>query len=168
MTITSPNVSTCLRFAPCVEPDSATTSSDKSITLSVACTSLRLFVPRAGRDVAPIISLVKSMPAVWGSAVPSATAGCAFARPLPLEVRVVVVDALESFTEEDCEVEAVGDGGGGGGLANSSVHRRAVWSCVGRLRRNSVAMDGTTLDKWVISAGTWKMVRVIPNGSARR
>jgi hypothetical protein len=167
MTITSPNVSTCLRFAPCVEPDSATTSSDKSITLSVACTSLRLFVPRAGRDVAPIPSLVKSMPAAWGSAVPSATAGCAFARPLPLEVRVVV-DALESFTDEDCGVETVGDGGGGGGLAYSSVHRRAVWSCVGRLRRNSVAMDGTTLGKWVISAATWKIVSAIPNGSAGR
>jgi hypothetical protein len=154
MTITSPNVSTCLRFTPCVEPDSGTTSSDKSITLSVACTSLRLFVPRAGRGAASIPSFVKSMPAVWGSAAPSTTAVCALARPLPLEevqLVVVVVDAPALFMDEDCGGEAEGDrggGGGGGGLAYSSVHCRAVWSCVGRLRRNSVAIEGTMLGNW--------------------
>jgi hypothetical protein len=128
MIITSPNVSTCLRFAPCEdESDSATTSSDKSMTPSVVCTSLRLFVPRAGagRDIGSRPSLVKSMPAISGSEASPATADCPFARPLPLEearftavVVVAVVDALALFVDEGCEGDAErDDGGGGGGLA---------------------------------------------------
>jgi hypothetical protein len=94
------------------------------MTLSVVCTSLRLFVPRAGagRDIG---SFVKSMPAISGSEASSATAGCPFARPLPLEearftvvVVVAVVDALALFVDEGCGGDAErDDGGGGGGLA---------------------------------------------------
>jgi hypothetical protein len=145
MTITSPSSSTRLRFPPRGELDS--TSSDKSMTASVECTSLRLFDPRVGRDVASAPSSVKSMPIVWGSGVPFASVGCVFARPFPLaEKASVFADASVLFVDvgvEEVMEEMEGEGGGGGGLAYSSVHCRAIRSCMGRLRMNSVAIDGT-------------------------
>jgi hypothetical protein len=88
------------------------------------------------------------MSVVSGSVTLSVSADGAFARPFPLaEVRPESVDVPALFTEEDgLEGAAEGDagnGGSGGGLAYSSVHCRATRSCVGRLRRNSVAIDGT-------------------------
>jgi hypothetical protein len=145
MTITSPSSSTRLRFPPRGELDS--TSSDKSMTASVNCTSLRLFDPRIGRDVASTPSFVKSMSIVWGSVVPFASVGCGFARPFPLaEVGGVCADASVVFVDVRGRFEEVMEGegdGGGGGLAYSSVHCRAIMSCMERLRRNSVAIDGT-------------------------
>ena len=145
MTITSPTrFSTRLRFPPRVELGS--TSSDRSMIASVECTSTRLFDARVERDVASTPSFVKSMPVVWGSGVPPAPTGCAFARPLPLaEERLGLVDEFELFVGEEDGDRETGEGGrgGGGGLAYSSVHCRAVWSCIERLRRNSVAIDGT-------------------------
>jgi len=145
MTITSPTrFSTRLRFPPRVELGS--TSSDRSMIASVECTSTRLFDARVERDVASTPSFVKSMPVVWGSGVPSAPTGCAFARPLPLaEERFGLVDEFALFVdgEDGSRETAEGGRGGGGGLAYSSVHCRAVWSCIERLRRNSVAIDGT-------------------------
>ena len=142
MTITSPCCSTRLRFPLRVELDS--TSSDRSMTPSVKLTSFCLFDPRV---IAPTPSLVELIPVVRDSVTLSVSADWAFARPLPLvDVRRVSADALALFTEEDeLKGAAEGDrgGGGGGGLAYSSVHCRAVWSCIGRLRRNSVAIDGT-------------------------
>lgn len=142
MTITSPTrFSTRLRFPPRVELGS--TSSDRSMIASVECTSTRLFDARVGRDVASTPSFVKSMPIVWGSGVPPPPTGCAFARPLPLaEERLGLVDEFVGEEDEDRET-GEGGRGGGGGLAYSSVHCRAVWSCIERLRRNSVAIDGT-------------------------
>jgi hypothetical protein len=86
------------------------------------------------------------MSAVSSSVALSVSADWAFARPFPLaEVRPESVDAPALFTEDEDGLEgaAEGDAGGGGGLAYSSVHCRATRSCVGRLRRNSVAIDGT-------------------------
>ena len=86
------------------------------------------------------------MPAVWGSGVLPARTDCTFARPFPFaEERFGLVDGFPLFVdEEDGSGEtAEGGGGGGGGLAYSSVHCRAFWSWIERLRRNSVAMDGT-------------------------
>lgn len=146
--MTSSNTSTCLRFPLRVEL--ASTSSDRSITLSDACTSLRLLVPRVGRDTASTPSPVKSTSAVaCCSAEPSGPADGALARPLPLaEERAGAVLLVVLIADEEVgfgfegTVEG-GDGGGGVGLAYNSVHWRAVWSCVDRFRRNSVAMDGT-------------------------
>lgn len=123
ITMTSPNISTCLRFPPRVEL--ASTSSDRSITLSDACTSLRLLVPRVGRDTASIPSPVKSTSAVASrSAAPSGPADCALARPLPLaEVRFVVADGVVVVVIVDEEGgTAEGGDGGGDGLAYNSVH----------------------------------------------
>jgi hypothetical protein len=142
--MTSPNISTCLRFPPRVELASA--SSDRSITLSDAYTSLRLLVPRVGRDTASAPSPVKSTSVTCCSAVSSGPADCALARPLPFaEERFVVADVRLVVIVDDggFEVTVEGGVGGGVGLAYNSVHWRAVWSCVGRLRRNSVAIDGT-------------------------
>ena len=144
--MTSPNVSTCLRFPPRVELVSA--SSDRSITLSDAYTSLRLLVPRVGRDTASTPSPVKSTSVARCSAVaPSGPADCVLARPFPFaELRVVGADEwLEVAVDEagGFEVTVEGGDGGGGGLAYRCVHWRAVWSCVDRFRRNSVAIDGT-------------------------
>lgn len=144
ITMTSPNISTCLRFPPRVELVSA--SSDRSITLSDAYTSLRLLVPRVGRDTASTPSPVKSTSVARCSAVPSGPADCAVARPLPFaEVRFVDVGLVVTVDEDGGFGGTVegGDGGGGVGLAYNSVHWRAVWSCVDRFRRNSVAIDGT-------------------------
>ena len=140
MTITSPCCSTRLRFPLRVELDS--TSSDRSMTPSVELTSFCLFDPRV---VASTPSLVKFIPVIRGSVTLSVSAFWAFARPFPLaEVRRVSTDAPALFTEEDeLKGAAEGERGGGGGLAYSSVHCRALWSCIGRLRRNSVAIDGT-------------------------
>lgn len=112
------------------------------MTPSVELTSFCLFDPRI---VASTPSLVKFISVVRGSVTLSVSAAdWAFARPFPLaEVRRVSVDAPALFTEEDGLKGAEGDRGGGGGLAYSSVHCRALWSCIGRLRRNSVAIDGT-------------------------
>ena len=138
--MTSPNISTCLRFPPRVELVSA--SSDRSITLSDAYTSLRLFVPRVGRDTASAPSPVKSTSVTCCSAVSSGPVDSALARPLPFaEVRFVVADVRLGVIVDDGGFE--GGVGGGVGLAYNSVHWRAVWSCVGRFRRNSVAIDGT-------------------------
>ncbi|SRR6266436_4195700 len=139
MTITSPSCSTRLRFPLRVELDS-----ERSMIPSVERTSFCLFDPRV---VAPATSLVNSITVVSGSVTlsVSADADWALARPFPLaEVRRVSADAPALFTEEDgLKGAAEGDRGGGGGLAYSSVHCRALLSCVGRLRRNSVAIDGT-------------------------
>lgn len=147
MTITSPTrFSARLRFPPRVELGS--TSSDRSMIASVECTSKRLFDARVGRDVASIPSLVKSIPTVWGSGVLPAPTDGAFARPFPLaEGRFELVDEFALFVDEGDgsreTPEGGGGGGGGGGLAYSSVHCRAFWSCIERLRRYSVAIDGT-------------------------
>jgi len=86
------------------------------------------------------------MPIARGSGVVSVDG--AFARPFPFaEVRFTLLDALELFMDEGGKFKGVTEGdsgsGGGGGLAYSSVHCRAMRSCVARLRRNSVAIDGT-------------------------
>lgn len=140
MTITSPCCSTRLRLPLRIEPDS--TSSDRSMTPSAELKSFCLFDPRV---VASIPSLVKFIPVVRGSATLSASTDWTFARPFPLAgVRRLSGDAPTLFAEEDgLKGAAEGDRGGGGGLAYSSVHCRAFWSCIGRLRRNSVAIDGT-------------------------
>ena len=84
------------------------------------------------------------MPIVWGSVALSVSADCALARAFPLaEVRLVLVGALALFTDDEGGSKGATEGGGGGGLAYSSVHCRAMWSCIGRLRMNSVAIDGT-------------------------
>jgi hypothetical protein len=137
MTITSPCCSTRLRFPLRVELDS--TSSDRSMTPSVELTSFCLFDPRV---VASTPSVVEFIPVVRGSVTIFVSADCTFARPFPL--RRVSADAPALFTEEGgLKGAAEGDRGGGGGLAYSSVHCRALLSCIGRLRRNSVAIDGT-------------------------
>jgi hypothetical protein len=114
------------------------------MTPSVELTSFCLFDPRV---VAPTPSLVKFIPVVRASVTLSVSADWALARPFPLaEVRRVSAGAPVLLTEEDgLKGAAEGDrgGGGGGGLAYSSVQCRALWSCTGRLRRNSVAIDGT-------------------------
>jgi hypothetical protein len=141
MTITSPCCSKRLRFPLRVELDS--TSSDRSMTPSVEPTSFCLFDPRV---VASTPSLVEFIPVVRGSVTLFVSAAdCALARPFPLvEVRRASADAPALFTEEGgLRGAAEGDRGGGGGLAYSSVHCRALLSCIGRLRRNSVAIDGT-------------------------
>ena len=120
--MTSPNVSTCLRFPPRVELVSA--SSDRSITLSDAYTSLRLLVPRVGRDTASTPSPVKSTPVACCSVTPSEPVDCVLARPFPFaELRVVGADVgLEVTVDEAGEFEVTvegGDGGGGVGLAYS-------------------------------------------------
>jgi hypothetical protein len=140
MTITSPCCSTRLRFPLRVELNS--TSSDRSMTPSVELTSFCLFGPRV---VTSTPSPVKFIPVVRGSGTLFVPADWAFARPFPLAgVRRVSADAPALFTEEDrLKGAAEGDRGGGGGLAYCSVHCRALWSCIGRLRRNSVAIDGT-------------------------
>ena len=139
MTITSPCCSTRLRFPLRVELDS--TSSDRSMTPSVELASFCLFDPR----VASTPSLVEFITVVRVSVTLFVSADWAFTRPFPLaEVRRVSTDALPLFTEAGgLKGAAEGDRGGGGGLAYSSVHCRALWSCIGRLRRNSVAIDGT-------------------------
>lgn len=67
-----------------------------------------------------------------------ATAG---ARALPLArfdgAGVDVLDLVEALAAESAA------GGGGGGLAYRRVHSRAVLSCFVRLRRYSVAIEGT-------------------------
>jgi hypothetical protein len=112
------------------------------MTPSVELTSFCLFDPRV---VASTPSLVKFISVVRGSVTLSVSADWAFARLFPLaEVRQASADAPVLFTEEDGLKGAVeGDRGGGGGLAYSRVHCRALWSCIGRFRRNSVAIDGT-------------------------
>ena len=112
------------------------------MTPSVELKSFCLFEPRV---VASTPSLVKFIPVVRGSATLSVSADWAFTRPFPLMgERRVSGDAPALFTEEDrLKGEAEGDRGGGGGLAYISVHCRALWSCMGRFRRNSVAIDGT-------------------------
>jgi hypothetical protein len=89
------------------------------------------------------------MSAGSGSVTLSVSADWALARPFPFaEVRPVSADASVLFAEEDrLRGAAEGDGAVGGGLAYSSVHCRAVWSCVERLRRNSLAIDETGLFK---------------------
>jgi len=68
----------------------------------------------------------------------------AFARPFPFaEVRVTLLDPLDEGGRFKGVTEGDSGSGGGGGLAYSSVHCRAIRSCVARLRRNSVAIDGT-------------------------
>jgi hypothetical protein len=112
------------------------------MTPSVELTSFCLFDPRV---VASTPSLVKIIPVVRASVTLSVSTDWAFARPFPLaEVRRVSADAPALFMEEGgLKGAAEGDRGGGGGLAYSSVHCRALWSWIGRLRRNSVAIDGT-------------------------
>ncbi len=123
ITMTSPNVSTCLLFPPRVA--FASTSPDRSITLPDAGTSLRLLVPRVRGGTASIPSLVKSTPIACCSVASSGPADCLVARPFPLaEVRFVVADAIDEVGFEDT-VEG-GGGGGGAGLAYNSVHWRAV------------------------------------------
>jgi hypothetical protein len=121
ITMTSPNISTCLRFPPRVELASA--SSDRSITLSDAYTSLRLLVPRVGRDTASTPSPVKSTSVACCSAAPSGTADCALALPLPFaELRVVGADVELAVTVDELggfEVTVEGGDGGGVGLAYS-------------------------------------------------
>src|SRR5260370_29317136 len=141
MTVTSHSSSTRLRFPLRVEPNS--TSSDRSMAPSVEPTSFCLFDPHIN-IVASTPSFVKSIPVVSSSGTLSVSADWAFARPFPLaEVRRVSADAPALFTEDGLKGVAEGDRGGGGGLAYSSVHCRALRSCIGRLRRNSVAIDGT-------------------------
>jgi len=84
------------------------------------------------------------MPTVWGSGVLSARMDCTFALPFPFaEEWFGLVDGFALFVDEEDGDGETAEGGGGGGLAYSSVHCRAFWSWIERLRRNSVAMDGT-------------------------
>jgi hypothetical protein len=114
--MTSPSISTCLRLLPRVELASA--SSDRSITLSDAYTSLRLLVPRVGRDTASTPSPVKSTSAACCSAAASGPADCALARPLPFaELRVVGADVeLVVIVDEAGGFEVTVEGGVGGGV----------------------------------------------------
>jgi hypothetical protein len=62
------------------------------------------------------------------------------------EVRFVVAGVVVVIADEEGGIEGTVEGGDGGGvgLAYNSVHWRAVWSCVGRFRRKSVAIVGTS------------------------
>jgi hypothetical protein len=109
------------------------------------------------------------MSVVWGPGVPFTSVGRVFARPFPL-AEVVFADASVLFVDVGGRFEEAMEGegdGGGGGLAYSSVHCRAIESCMERLRRNSVAIDGTgDVSNINVSAQRRRWNAFIPNGSA--